>query len=119
MRVAVLSARPTECLRSRHFPPAIDKMLGSHVTNLARTLAGEQDKLERSSGESTLSEGFPERAHLAIGEHALPARGLIALDAVAGIDGDDLLLHRPGEDCRGCRQDLVGEDRGRDPANGE
>src|SRR5262249_46169880 len=119
MALAVLGARPACGWLARHFPPAIDDVLGAHMADLARTLPGQQDELERNPGWPGLIESLPEPWQLTIGENALAARGRVAVDAVAGINRNHLLLHRPGED-RACgRKDLVGEDRGRDATDSQ
>src|SRR5262249_38522014 len=108
MALAVLGPRPAFGWLARHFPPAIDDVLGAHMRYFARTLPGQQDELERSPGEAGLIESGPEPWQLTVGQDALAARGLMAINPVARIDRDDLLLHRPGED-RTCRREhLIG-----------
>src|SRR5262249_39628763 len=50
MALAVLGARPSFAWLARHFPPTVDDVLGAHMSDLARTLPGEQDELERNPG---------------------------------------------------------------------
>src|SRR5262249_19273496 len=50
MALAILGARPACGWLARHFPPAIDDVLGAHMPDLAGTLPGEQDELERNPG---------------------------------------------------------------------
>src|SRR5262249_56587818 len=104
---AVLSAGPVSSWLAWHFPPAIDDVLGAHMPDLARSLPGQQDELERSPGSSGLIEGLPEQRQLTVGENALAARGLMTINPVAGIDRDHLLLHRPGKNSRGRPQHLL------------
>src|ERR1019366_5365165 len=49
--MAVLSSKPVQCWNRfpRHLPPAVYDVLAPHVRDLARTLAGEQDHLERGA----------------------------------------------------------------------
>src|SRR5262249_45023628 len=108
MALAVLGAGPVCGWLARHFPPAIDDVLGAHMADLAGSLASEQDELERGPGYSGAAEGFPEKPQLAIGENALAARGLMTVNPPAGINRDHLLLHRPGEDRTGGREHLIG-----------
>src|SRR5262249_59734664 len=112
MALAVLGAGPVCGWLARHFPPAIDDVLGAHMRHFAGTLPSKQDELERSPGYSGSVESFPEQPQLTIGENALAARGLMTVNPPAGINRDDLLLHRPREDRADGREHLISEDRG-------
>jgi hypothetical protein len=64
--------------------------------------------------EAGVVECRPEQRHFGVGEDALAAAGLVAIDAAAGIGDEKLLLDRPAEDARAGGEHLVGEDGRRD-----
>src|SRR5262249_56459826 len=84
----------------------------SHRGDFTGALPGEQQNLERAGIDAGVFKRGPEQRHFAVAEDALAARGLVAVDAAAGIGRQDLLLHRPTEDGAGASADLVREDGG-------
>jgi hypothetical protein len=81
--------------------------------DLAEPLAGEEDYLECAAGGGAVERG-PKLRNLTISQDALAALGGVAVNELAGIAGDKLLLHGPGEDRRDGGERLVGDDRGLD-----
>src|SRR5262245_23093852 len=117
MILRVLRAEPSFTCLAWQAPPAVDEVLWAHMRNLAGPLACEKNQFERSPGYACLIEGLPEQPDLGIGQDPFAAGSLMAFDPAAGIDRDNFLPHRPGEDRRGAGEDLVGQHRRRDTAN--
>ena len=76
MARGVLRPRPAEFWHgiAGHLPPSVDDVLAPHVTNFTRTLAGEQQDLERSpDDEARVVEFFPESLDFGLRQDALAA----------------------------------------------
>jgi hypothetical protein len=81
-----------------------DDVIALHGGNLAGTLTGQQDELQRPV------ELRPQQPDLLVGQDALAIRSRITLDQLARIDGEDLLTDRPREDRRRRGERLIGDD---------
>src|SRR5258708_3399760 len=60
----------------------------------------------------------PEGDNLSIAQDTFTTRSVIPLHTGAGVCSNDLLPHRPTENCPCRSQDLVGQDRRRDGSDG-
>ena len=78
MAVAVLEAGPADRGHwlARHMPPAVNNVLAPHMTDFARTLAGDEDHAQRQSVHAVdVVERMPKWRDLRVSEHTLAIVG--------------------------------------------